>query len=452
MELSDQTIGVWGLGLVGQAAVRFLHAQGIHIQVMDRKKPSQKLAQLLIESKAEFVIQNEKNKNLFLETHELIFPSPGIDLKPYKKYEHKWLSEVDLFGLFFKKPIIAITGTIGKTSITTLLAEMIRASGKKVLTGGNIGIPLLDLIEQQNDADYAVIELSSFQLSITRSFAPDLAIWTNFFPNHLDWHGTIGDYLNAKLQILRYQTATNIALVPLQSHTIFSHKKIASTINYFSLQKYNPATVLSTPIYNFENNEIVYHLNNTQKKLGPVSALPKISYVQNWLIIYAALDILNLQVKREPTFILPKTNPLEHRLEYVATINNVDFYNDSKATVAQATLAAIESLGHRSIILLLGGLSKGVNRKKLIDKLPSNIKLVVCFGKESYQLHKLCVHSLRSACSVATLEQAYAYAVKRAQAGDVVLLSPGGTSFDLFANYQERGRCFKDLVMKQQSI
>ena len=453
MDFSQKKIGIWGLGLVGEAAVKFFSTSTAQIQVMDIKKltPSQQL--FLDSHRIHFVLQDQRSLSLFLEHNDYILPSPGIDLRPYDRYQNKWLSEVDIFGAFFKKPIIAITGTVGKTTITSLLSDMLRASGKRVITGGNIGIPLLSLINQQHEGDLAVIELSSFQLAICKTFAPDLAIWTNLYPNHLDWHGTIQDYTQAKTNIFRNQQHHQKQLLPILLHESTASQIIPTTAAFFSVSRADFLNHQSDKVfYTIDNHHIIRLDVHGAKPLIDLQSLPYISFFQNWLVVFAALDLLDVALKTTDISI-SQNNYFEHRLEHVATIAGVDFYNDSKATIAQATLAAVSAFEPpRSIILLLGGISKGVDRSTLIQQLPAHVKHIICFGKEAYQLHESCTKHMRSAHSFATLEQAYKLALKKACPGDIILLSPGGASFDLFSNYTERGRRFKELVLQHQSM
>ena len=151
----------------------------------------------------------------FLAAHDQILVSAGIDLRPYEKFAHKFIGELDLFAQEWRKPFIAITGTVGKTTVTHILGTVLQHLGKKAVIGGNIGVGLCDLLETAQDAELAVVEVSSFQLELSKSFAADLAIWTNFSPNHLDRHGTLEAYRDAKNKIITMQRAGQKALVPI---------------------------------------------------------------------------------------------------------------------------------------------------------------------------------------------------------------------------------------------
>lgn len=432
MQLKNKKIGVWGLGLVGQAAMRFLSHQRAQLSIWDQKQLPKTIADMAHQLGVTY--QPNQAIQAFLADNELIMPSPGIDVRPYSQYHSKIICELDLFAHFFNKPVIAITGTIGKTTVTTLLSQALQKAGKRVLTGGNIGTPLLDLIDQQKNADLAVIELSSFQLEYSTFFAPDLAIWTNFYPNHLDRHSTPEEYFNAKLKLTSYQKA--------DQHLLLPHNMTPSVATK------SKAHILSTST-NTANANYYLSKNSIYKNDKKLIELPEkqTTFTENIITICAALDIMG--INPTPSLLTTNNTPpeLEHRLEYVATRNGITFYNDSKSTITESTMAAIQRLQSHSLILLLGGLSKGVNRESFIAHLPQHVRHVTCFGKEAESLHHLCKLYKQASSSCKTLEEAIATSLRYAHVGNTILLSPGGSSFDLFSNYKERGKRFKELVL-----
>ena len=213
MEFTSKKIGVWGLGVVGKAAVRFFHKQGISVNVMENREISAHEQNFLTDHRATLYRQNDVTA--FLASHDFCIASPGIDLRPYQQYQKQFITELDIFASFWQKPIIAITGSIGKTTVTHLLSQLL-SKKMRVATGGNIGIGMLDLLAEQDNADCALLEVSSFQLEQCTAFAPTVALWTNFHPNHLDRHGTSEEYFKAKAQLLLRQKETDHALVPLE--------------------------------------------------------------------------------------------------------------------------------------------------------------------------------------------------------------------------------------------
>ena len=419
MNLKNKHVGIWGYGIMGKSALNFLHNKVKNILVLDSKSLA-KNEQVAISQRNASFLSEEIDRAYFLSKSDIIVPSGGIDLRPYKKFHHKIVTEPDLFSAFFKKPIIAITGTLGKTTVTEYLAQQLELNGKKVAVGGNIGVGLFDLIDQQNDLDYAVIEVSSFQLEHCKTFAPQLAIWTNFYPNHLDRHTTLDDYFAAKLKILEHQNHDQKALVP---ENIF--KKLPQTL---------------------KNNVAVFDHREGAQRYKDLSG-----FAENWSICKTALQTLGMNLHKHGNADA-SVAILEHRLEKIATLDGVTLYNDSKATVPEATLAAVNQFSGKPILLLLGGLGKGIDREWLVEALKNRVKKVFCFGKEAELLHKYCMKYKVDAQAMPTLDEAFTACNTAMRSGAVVLLSPGGSSFDLFKNYQERGTYFKELVKKLEKV
>jgi UDP-N-acetylmuramoylalanine--D-glutamate ligase len=447
-------IGVWGFGRVGKATVKHLHSLGYQVTVLDNRilRPEEKE----ILDRLNIPLLGQHDSADFLNHNDVIIPSPGIDLRPYTTYANKWLSELDLFAHSWRKPYIAITGTVGKTTVTHVLGQLIQKSGMSVAVGGNIGIAMLDLLAQQDTVDLAILEVSSFQLELATQFSPDLALWTNFYANHLDRHSSAQEYFDAKAMLLRHQRAGQHAIVPLElaaqlGARSWSDNQPQQQIHFFSSTP--PATheltllPVNSSIFFLDHDTIFYQPSGLQaQKIAHLSpTLYEITFAQNWLLLCAALHLRGISCDRLNTWASSITLPA-HRLEKIATIQGIDFYNDSKATTPQSTLAAVQRLHERPIILFLGGLSKGIDRTDFIKLLPKEIKMVFCFGKEAPHLGSLCRNYALPAQEYATLEQAFAKALAIAQPGDQLLFSPAGSSFDLFANYEARGTYFKHLV------
>ncbi len=457
----SKKIGVWGVGRVGKSVVNHLLSSGCQLTVLDNRTLSPEEKHFL-DSNA-ITLTTPRDLTQFLTTNDLIVPSPGIDLRPYGVYKHKWLSELDLFAQSWHKPYIAITGTVGKTTITHLLGQLLQKSGKNVAVGGNIGTAMLDLLAQQDTVDLAVLEVSSFQLELTTQFAPDLALWTNFHENHLDRHNSLQEYFDAKAAILRHQRLEQQSLVPLALAHRLAQVPVVPRV-YFSPTPPTAQELATVPLgatlFFIRDGQIftsTLQENNEQRVLRDehcitnlTPALLEITFAQNWLALCAVLALQNLSCSKLTSWTPQLTLPA-HRLEKVATIAGVDFYNDSKATTPQSTLAAVHKLIQRPIMLFLGGLSKGIDRTDLIKLLPPQVKMVYCFGKEAPMLSALCATYNIPCQSYTTLDDAFYSATKEAHAGDQLLFSPAGSSFDLFANYEARGSYFKQLVQNYQT-
>jgi len=441
MNIKNKKIGIWGFGVVGKSALAYLRTLTPHLEVFDNNPlPPESIT--LLDG-----IPVAPDLKTFLEQNDFIVPSPGIDLYPHAHYSHKWLSELDLFAHANTGITVAVTGTSGKTSVTQLLGQLINAHGIQCAVGGNIGTGMLELL--RNKSDMTLLELSSFQLELNKSFAPDLAIWTNFSPNHLDRHGKLESYFEAKYKMLAYQNSEQQALLPWSLRDQLKKYNPSSALNFFTTHTLTPeqlgAVDTQERVYFIKDGVIVEYHNQTTTQLMHVDTLPKISFLDNWVLICAALHLLNIPT----TAIAQATANLqlpEHRLEHVATIRGIDFYNDSKSTTPTSTFAAIAQLQARPIHLFLGGISKGIDRSDLIKNIKGKVVHVYCFGKEAEILYDLCLtHGIPSS-AYATLETAVADCIKNMHSGDQLLFSPAGASFDLFKNYEERGKIFKALV------
>lgn len=450
-QTNQKTIGVWGLGVSGMSIVRYLLTQ--HYRVIALEKNSVPNATFFAQNSVQ-ILRDPDQREQFFDACELIIPSPGIDLRPYPQILPKIVAEIDLFQEAWHKPIIGITGTLGKTSITHLLSLLLTKSGQKVATGGNIGIGMLDLITTQETSDCAVLELSSFQLEYATKIAPKLAILTNIFENHLDRHGSLTAYIAAKTNLFAQQNTTGLALAPLAlADQIRADKRFTTRpFAWFSMteptaaeQKYirDADTCYIATERGFER-----HTKNKNLLVLPTAAIPAISFKQNWLVLTAACDLLGLNAqdliaKSGPDLAIP-----HNRVEFVTNLDGVDYFNDSKSTIMQATIAAVRGRAPQQVILLLGGLSKGVDRIPYLTELAGSVAHVICFGGEAEELAAGCARAKIPASAYQTLEPAVLAAKELAQPGACILFSPGGASFDLFRNYEERGAQFVHLVKK----
>lgn len=454
----NKLVGVWGYGIVGQATIAWLRRQGIAVALCEAKPLSAAQQQLLAEQQVQVFAQDEQLA-AFLASCDYIIPSGGIDLRPHAAFAAKWLSELDLFQLIIddyalhagRRPIvIAITGTIGKTTITHTLQQLLLAAGKRCVVGGNIGVGLCDLADACATTDYVVMEVSSFQLEHCTLFKPTVAIITNIFANHLDRHDSMTVYRAAKMRIAANQGAGDIliahwslltdAAAMQQGHSSERFFVTATPPTMHALARLSDTDTLVTME---QGHSIAFHPLHGMWPV--VAALPAEGFVENWLLLATTLQALGLDtalihrpVSREET--------LAHRLTAIATIDGITYIDDSKATIMQATIAAVAALQPRSIIVLVGGLSKGVDRLPFMQLLADMVKGIVCFGAEAEHLAGAARHHAALVAPAVDLAQALAEARRWATAGDIILLSPGGSSFDLYKHYKERGDHFIQLV------
>ena len=454
MNLKNKRVGIWGYGVVGRSTLRYLVSQEAHIGVYDQKALSPEQQQEITAAGAQLYQPNELDQ--FLSVHDYLIPSGGIDLRTHQAIDHKILSELDLFCDSWRTsakpaPIIGITGTVGKTSVTHLISEILRAHGYRVATGGNIGVGLFDLLQEKNNSDYAVLELSSYQLDLCHSHAPDLAIITNLHPNHLDRHGSAEAYQTAKGKIFTLQTAAQKAIAPLELlpwlRALTPNKKYTWFAGHRPTEAELAQLTSNESLYFLDSEKIwsLGKLHNGARTTTALAQIPTLSFPINWVLIHAALAELGIKFKQES---LAQLSLPDHRFSCIATHNGISFYNDSKSTVLEATLAAVQQLNGKPIILFLGGLSKGVDRANALAQFKSySIKHVICFGKEAEELARACAAHTIPASSYPTLEAAFDACTRSiAHSGDQVLFSPAGASFDLFASYKARGQRFKELV------
>jgi UDP-N-acetylmuramoylalanine--D-glutamate ligase len=480
-----KNIGIWGFGIVGKSAANYLHNQDYQLSIMDKRNPSEQERNYIKEKNITWY--NESEQELFFTSCDIIIPSPGINISQscYATHKDKWVHELDFFYEIFKKPIIAITGSIGKTSTTHILGHIFKALSIPVVVGGNIGIPTFDLINQQDTVDYAILEVSSFQLNYCTKFAPQLAIWTNFHPNHLDHHAHEQEYFSAKENIVAHQTEDQLSLVHFALRS-----KMRAPVEKHKRSYFSKDCPTNEELNSLTNNEQVYYVSSparpelvegypraleenpstgsgrAQEKINlkissvmryahgihaPIMeltpALLDLTFLENIVLLIAACDLLKL----DSTVLQATAHDVQlpqHRIEKVGTLNNIDFYNDSKATTTASTLAAVDKLYNRPLHLFLGGLSKGVDRAPFIKQLQNKTKHIYCFGKEAEALYNMCKEYQIPATQCATLDEAVAMCTTTMQSGDCVLLSPAGSSYDLYENYEQRGKHFKELIMR----
>jgi len=426
----NDLVGIWGTGKVGRSAAHLLVQNGIQVIFFDEHKP-------LIWDLS-YQVEYDIEKFFSKITH--LLPSPGV---PQKKYIHRKIeiiSEIDLFSQIYQGRSIAITGTVGKTSTVSLISHCLTKMGLKSPALGNIGNPLLD--SKLTPDDLCVLELSSFQLENAKLFSPTVSVIINLYPNHLDHHENFECYKNAKLNILAYQ----------KSGLIIAHPDLVLDVrnrNYHNLPVIYTGSVAdlqnNESWINYEFDQIV-KINSTKKIIGNLKIKKKFVNLANdtLAILFIILDYFNLEFK---DYYLNDFKLPAHRAELVCSINGVDFIDGSKSTVVGATLHAI-SLNTKPTILLLGGVSKGVCRQKIFSKLKefNHLKHVIFFGREAETLYQQAIFDFKNLSSCINLEEAVELAKKLAAKGDVILFSPSGASFDLFNNYQERGKRFRELI------
>jgi len=441
MELRDKKVLVVGLARTGIECARFLLNQGAKVSVsdlrseMDLKQEINALKGLPID----YLLGGEERR--WLEAVDLVVPSPGVPAENPLLHEAcsrgiEILSEVELAYRFFRFPIVAITGTNGKSTTTMLVGLMLKANGTQVFTGGNIGAPLIGFVG--GDWEWGVVEISSFQLEWIEEFRPRVAVLLNLTEDHLDRYPDFAAYRRAKERIFENQTKKDVAILNRDDSLVWG------------MRQGRPARIISFGFSEVDegvfakSEEIVWRDGSGEERfpLGHVK-IQGVHNVENMMAAIAAAKAIGI-----PAQIIQQTLEefpgLEHRLEFVREKDGVRYYNDSKGTNVGAVVKSLASFSV-PVILLAGGVDKGGDYGVLRDGVRKTVKRLVLFGAAKEMIAKA-LGALTETVIVDDMEAAVRDAHQHARPGDVVLLSPACSSFDMFRNYAERGRIFKSLV------
>ena len=428
----DQRYLVVGLGLTGYSVACYLLARGYRCWVQDDRAEPPYQAQLK-QRFAEVEIFHQPLAELELESFDCLVVSPGLSIRSDSirraaESGKRIIGDIELFAEAVDKPVLAITGSNGKSTVTSLLGEMIAADGYKVGVGGNIGVPALDLLEQ--DVDFYVLELSSFQLETTYSLRPQAATVLNISEDHMDRYDNLADYQQTKLSIYRH-AGTCISNAD-DGLTGFSDDDVRFSLSDASAQY---SVIDSVPQMLAINGRGL--LATTELKLRGR---------HNWANCLAAMALAQTIGISEAAMIeaLKQYPGLPHRSQWVAQRNGVVWINDSKATNPGATRAAIQGLDE-PVILIAGGQSKDADMRLLCETLGQQVKAALVYGQDAEQMladWQGCSELER----VADLAEAVQRASELAQHGDIVLLSPACASFDMYSGFAERGEHFIQLV------
>ena len=340
-------------------------------------------------------------------------------------------------------PKIAVTGSDGKTTTTTIIASLLRKAGRTVHLGGNIGNPLLAQTGEMKADDIAVLELSSFQL-MTMDSSPHIAVITNLAPNHLDVHKDFQEYIDAKENIFTHQCAEDIAVFNADNeHTLEESSRANGRARLFSRQR-----ELADGVF-LRGEAIIARHGDTERQVMTVSdiKLPGVHNIENYLAAIAAVDgLVPDEIIRD---FAREFGGVEHRIELIRSRKGVRWYNDSIASSPARTIAGLKSFPEK-VILIAGGKDKGIPYEELGPVLNEHVKLLLLCGATAGVIRRVTEEAENydglEILDVADYHEAVAIADSRAEEGDVVILSPASTSFDRFANFMERGRVFKDIV------
>jgi UDP-N-acetylmuramoylalanine--D-glutamate ligase len=455
MELKGKRVLVVGLGKSGFAAAMFLRRHGAQVTVSDVRSAEalgQDLPLLLEEGIA---VEAGGHGLLTFRRQDLIVVSPGVppetpELRQVRNFGQTVLGEVELAARFLRGRTLGITGSNGKTTTTSLAGSMLAAGGFPVQVGGNIGTPVIALVDDTTDQTWSVLELSSFQLESTTSFRPDIAVILNVTPDHLDRHKTFENYLSAKEQIFAHQRPSDF-LVLNADDDVASRcaARAPSEVYWFSRSRIiRQGTFVHQGIVAFRASE-----QSAPEPILPIASIPLKGEhnLENVLAAVCAARLAGVPAEaiREA---VESFRAVEHRLEFVVQTDGVDYYNDSKATNVDAAAKAIAAFP-AAVHLILGGKDKDSDYRTLRPLIAERVKALYTIGSaaEKIESHLRGIErpdgSTVPVVHAATLKRAVELAGDAARPGDVVLLAPACSSYDQFANYEERGRTFKEMVL-----
>ena len=451
MELKGKKILVVGLGKSGLAAALFLRRRGAQVTVSDLRSAEVLGKEIPSLLEAGIVVEAGGHGLLTFRRQDLIVVSPGVPLSTPELVQVRRLGlpiigELELAARFLKGKVLAITGSNGKTTTTTLCGEIFSAAGLNPLVAGNIGLPVIDVVDQSTESAWSVLEVSSFQLETTESFHPHVAVILNITPDHLDRHGTFENYAAMKEKIFANQTGTDYLILNGDDSTVQqAASRTRSQVLWFSRSKIVRCGA-------FLLDGMVMFRPTEQEKPIPVLPLAEIPLKGEHNIENVLAAVCAACVAKIPTQTIAQTiasfHAVEHRLEFVAAIHGVDYYNDSKATNVDATAKAIASFPG-NIHLILGGKDKNSDYTQLNALLRARVKTVYTIGSAAEKIESQ-ISGVTRIIHTGTLEAAVDQAAGQAVAGDVVLLAPACSSFDQFENYEQRGKVFKQAVLARQ--
>jgi UDP-N-acetylmuramoylalanine--D-glutamate ligase len=451
MELKGKKVLVVGLGKSGLAAALFLRRRGAQVTVSDVRSAealAKDIPALLDEG---IMVETGGHGLLTFRRQDLIVVSPGVplntpELAQVKSFGLPVIGELELAARFLKGKTLAITGSNGKTTTTALVGEILEKAGFPTLVGGNIGTPVVSLIDQSREETWSVLEVSSFQLESTERFHPVIAVILNITPDHLDRHGSFENYALAKERIFAAQDAGDcVVLNADNARAAQAAARSVARVFFFSVEH----SVLQGAWV--QDGFVVYRGGKDEpvEKIMPLSGVPLkgAHNVENVLAAVCASRQAGASAEQIRTAV-ESFKAVEHRLEFVAKINGVDFYNDSKATNVDATAKAVASFSS-GIHLILGGKDKNSDYTELADLLRARVRAVYTIGSAAAKIESQ-LRGVVSILSCETLDKAVSAAASAARPSEVVLLAPACSSFDQFENYEQRGRVFKELVSERR--
>ncbi|MDQ3818315.1 MAG: UDP-N-acetylmuramoyl-L-alanine--D-glutamate ligase [Acidobacteriota bacterium] len=455
MEVAGKKVLIIGAARSGVACAKFLKGRGAVVALNDRK-PIEEWSPEALALKSEGVGLVPGDVPMWLlDQVELVVMSPGVPSKAIPaRYADRAgaevIGEIELASRYLRGRMVAITGSNGKTTTTTLIGEILKGAGLRVQVGGNIGTPLISMVETSTDDGWTVVEVSSFQLETIVDFHPAVALCLNVTPNHMDRYDSLMDYAAAKHRIFRNQTAGDVAVLNADDEIVSSWARgLRAHVVLFSVRR-----ELEEGLFLRNGREIVSRTPDSERVLmqRDEMQLRGLHNVENVLAALAA----GLACGAEPDGMretVRRFKPVEHRLEFVEEVEGVKFYNDSKATSVDATLKALEAFKDEEgkVVLILGGLGKKAPYAPLAPLIRERVRRLVLIGDDADTIErelKSCAEMERAT----DMRDAVRRSFEASEPGDIVLLAPACASFDMFKSFEHRGEVFKKEVKEMQNL
>ncbi len=445
MELRDKNVLIVGFERTGEALCRFLLDRGARVRVTEKKAAEAFGDKVRAWTERGVLFETGGHRPGSFLAADLIIPSPGVpplaEILAAREKGIPVISEIELAYLFLRGTIVGITGSNGKSTTTTLVHKILKDAGFKAHLAGNIGTPLVSFAEKSRDDHVYVTEVSSFQLEYTEKFKPAIAVFLNVSENHLDWHKTFEDYFEAKKKLVLRPGREGRAVLNRDDPLVWGlAAEAAAGVHGFSRKRRLRRGAF------VEDGWVVVRDEQTERVL-PVTRIPlpgthNLENVLAAALVGRLLGVPASSLRRS----IPSFRGLEHRLEDVLRVNGVRFVNDSKATTVDATLKALASFD-RPVVLILGGRGKGGDLSPLRAAVRKRVRSVVLVGEAADKIEKA-LGGVVPVNRVSTYRDVVRTAFERAVRGDVVLLAPACTSWDMFRNFEERGRTFKREVRR----
>jgi UDP-N-acetylmuramoylalanine--D-glutamate ligase len=446
MDLKGKKVLVVGLARTGIATAKFLKAKGSLVTATE-VKPKEEMKEAVQALKG-MDISTEwggHQTETFLK-QDIIVVSPGVDLniEPIQKAIKQGVrvvSEIELAYHFIHAPIIAVTGTNGKTTTTLLVGEMLKEDGRKVGVGGNVGEPLILFADGKDRWEVLVVEISSFQLEAIKDFRPRISVLLNITEDHLDRYPRYDDYIEAKVRVFANQNSGDLAVLNRDDPIVmqFREKVKAKKVLFSLKEKLGEGA--------FSNGQTIFLRLGEKGEEYSIAKTPLkgIHNVENMMAALTTARIFGCSKKSIQT-VLDRFKGLEHRLEFVREIKGVRFYNDSKGTNVGSVVKSLQSFSE-PVTLIAGGKDKNGDLSPLEALIQKRVKHLILIGEAKERMNRE-LGGLTDTVMAKTMEEAVVLARQKAKGGEVVLLSPACSSFDMFKDYKERGKVFKEAVKR----